>query len=169
VRDDERAPEKQRPPEPHGVFARAQLGVGVALLTTGDSSKLRLPSFAHLDLGYQFNEALALELRLATWLSYSDFAISFIGVGVTHGFEPEGMFVTGVVGLSFQDPAFGISGDEERQGLAFHIDLGQKFTIADSLYFSVGGHFELGTPLGASALKFTGIGFGPFLSLRWGA
>lgn len=169
MRDDERAPVKLPPPEPHGPFVRAQLGVAVALLTTGDESQLRLPSFADLDLGYQFSEALALELRLGTWLSYDKFGITFVGVGVTHGFEPDGMFVSGVVGLAFEDPAFGISGDEERQGLAFHIDLGQNFTLAESLYFSVGGHFELGTPLGASGLEFTGIGFGPFLSIRWGA
>ena len=61
------------------------------------------------------------------------------------------------------------SGDEERQGLAFHVDLGQNFILAESLYFSVGGHFELGTPLGASALEFVGFGVGPFVSIRWGA
>jgi hypothetical protein len=169
MRDYERLPDRGPPPEPHGPFVRLQLGVGVALLTTGDTSQLRLPSFAHLDLGYQFSEALALALRLGTWLSYDSFAITFVGVGVTHGFEPEGMFVTGMVGLSFRDPAFGISGDEERQGLAFHLDLGQRFTLAQSLYFAVGGHFELGTPLGASALEFVGFGVGPFVSLRWGA
>ena len=169
VRDEERLPQVLPPPEPHGPFVRAQLGVGVALLTTGDDSQLRLPSFAHLDLGYQFSEAFALAVRVGTWLSYDKFGIAFLGVGVTHGFEPEGMFVTGVVGLSFQDPAFGISGDEERQGLAFHLDLGQKFTLAEQLYFSVGGHFEVGTPLGGSGLEFTGIGVGPFVSLRWGA
>jgi hypothetical protein len=169
VRDEERLPQVLPPPEPHGPFVRAQLGVGVALLTTGDDSQLRLPSFAHLDLGYQFSEAFALAVRVGTWLSYDKFGIAFLGVGVTHGFEPEGMFVTGVVGLSFQDPAFGISGDEERQGLAFHLDLGQKFTLAEQLYFSVGGHFEVGTPLGGSGLAFTGIGVGPFVSLRWGA
>jgi hypothetical protein len=153
---------------PHGPFVRAQLGVGVALLTTGSDSKLRLPSFAHLDLGYQLSESFAVALRIGTWLSYSDFAIAFVGVGVTHGIKPEGMFVTGMVGLSFLDPAFGISGDEERQGLAFHIDVGQHFTLAEALYFSVGAHFELGTPLGASALEFTGVGAGPFVSIKWG-
>jgi hypothetical protein len=169
VHDDERAPVRLRPPEPHGPFVRLQLGASVALLTTGDESKLRLPSFAHLDLGYQFSEALAVALRLGTWLSYNTFAMAFLGVGVTHGVQPEGMFIAGFIGLAFQDPAFGIQGDEEREGLAFHFDVGEKFTLIESLYFSVGGHFELGTPLGASGVKFTSFGVGPFVSLRWGA
>ena len=49
MRDYERLPERLPPPEPHGAFVRLQLGVGVALLTTGETSQLRLPSFAHLD------------------------------------------------------------------------------------------------------------------------
>lgn len=140
----------------------------VSLLTTGDDSKLRLPAFAHLDLGYAFSESLGVLARVSTWLSYDPFGITFLGVGVMHGFEPDGMFITGLVGLAFEDPDFGIQGDEEREGLAFHFDLGQRFIVADQLYFGVGAHFELGTPLGASALEFTTIGFGPVLSLRWG-
>jgi hypothetical protein len=151
---------------------RLQLGVAVALVTTGSEfSKLRLPASAQLDLGYQFAEAIAVALRVGTWLSYDTFGITFLGLGVVHGFEPEGMFVAGFLGLSFLDPAFGISGDEERQGLALHVDIGQRFTLAESLYFAVGGHFELGTPLGSTeaADEFVAFGVGPFVSLRWGS
>jgi hypothetical protein len=170
ARDYERLPQPVLPPVPHGPFARLALGAQVALLTTGgNDSMLRLPSYAHLDLGYQFSPALALGLRLGTWLSYDKFAIAFVGVGVTHGFEPDSMFFTGVIGLSFQDPSFGIQGDEQRQGLALHLDVGQRFTLAEALYFEVGGHLELGTPWGATALEFVGIGIGPFVSVRWGS
>lgn len=149
-----------------------QLGVAVALVTTGSEySKLRLPASGQLDLGYQFAEAFAIAIRAATWFSYDTFGISFLGLGVVHGFEPEGMFVAGFAGLSFVDPAFGISGDEDRQGLAFHVDIGQRFTLADALYFSIGGHFELGTPLGSTeaADELVAFGVGPFIAVRWGS
>jgi hypothetical protein len=147
-----------------------QLGVAVALVTTGEEySKLRLPASAYLDLGYQFFEAFALALRVGTWLSYDTFGITFAGIGFMHGFQPEGMFVAGFVGLSFLHPEWGFNGDEERQGFAFHVDIGQKFTLAEALYFSVGGHFELGTPLASSGPDFVSFGVGPFVSIQWGA
>ncbi len=170
-RDSERLPVDAPPPEPHGPFVRLQLGVAVALVTTGSEySKLRLPASAQLDLGYQFSEAIAVALRAGTWLSHDSFGITFLGLGVVHGFEPEGMFVAGFLGLSFVDPGFEIS-EEDRQGLAAHVDIGQRFTLAESLYFSVGGHFELGTPLGSSerARELVAFGVGPFVSLRWGS
>jgi hypothetical protein len=170
MRDYERLPSREPPPEPHGPFVRLQLGAAVALVTSGEEySKLRLPASAYLDLGYQFYEAFALALRVGTWLSYDTFGITFAGIGFMHGFQPEGMFVDGFIGLSFLHPEWGFNGDEERQGFAFQIDIGQKFTLAESLYFSVGGHFELGTPLAASGPEFVSFGVGPFISIQWGS
>jgi len=167
-RDSERIPGPvTRPPPPSGPFARLALGAGVALLTNGDASDLRLPSYAHLDLGYAFSPEIALNLRFGTWLSFSPFALDFIGAGASFGFAPEGMFVTVLLGVSLADESFFIDGEEGVQGLAAHLDLGQRWTLVDQLYFELGAHFELGTPL-AGEREFTSLGVGPFVSVRWG-
>ena len=160
-------PAPLKPPPPSGPFARIALGAGVALLTDGELSDLRLPSYAHLDLGYAFSPEFALTARLGTWLSFSPFALDFIGAGASFGFAPESMFVTALIGLSFADDAFFVDGSD-LQGLAVHLDLGQRWTVTGQLYFELGAHFELGTPLLTNSEEFVSIGIGPFVSVRWG-
>lgn len=144
------------------------MGAQVSLLTDGDVSDLRLPAYAHLDLGYAFSPELAITARFGTWLSFDPWALDFIGAGVSFGFvAPETMFVTALLGVSLIDDAFAPSGDEEAQGLAAHVDIGQRWTLASSLYFELGAHFELGTPWIADG-DFVSFGVGPFLSVRWG-
>lgn len=157
-----------RPPPPSGPFVRFALGAGVALLTDGDLSDLRLPSYAHLDFGYAFSPALALTARVGTWLSFSPWALDFLGAGASFGFAPESMFVTALIGVSFSDETFFFDGEEDIQGLAVHLDLGQRWTLTGQLYFEVGAHFELGTPLLTNSEEFVSVGIGPFVSVRWG-
>jgi hypothetical protein len=130
-----------------GFFVRLALGVQVALLTTGDVSQLRTPTSFQLDFGYGFTPSFALNLRLGSWLSYSPFALHFVGVGVRQGFLPEGMFVIALAGLSLRDVELGVQGgsDESVQGLALQLDLGQRWPLSASLAFEVGAHFECGS------------------------
>jgi hypothetical protein len=169
TRDPERAPTHELVEPPPGFFVRLALGIGVALLTTGEVSDLRLPSSVQLDFGYGFSHEFAALLRAGSWFSYDPFALHFLGAGIRYGFQPEGMFVNALLGASISDGEFGFQGseDESIQGLALHLEVGQRFPIAEVADFEIGAHFELGTPLFASDLEFTSIGVGPFVALRW--
>jgi hypothetical protein len=169
AQDHERAPDHELAEAPPGLFLRLAVGIGVALQTTGDVSKLRLPGSAQLDVGYGFTPDFAVLLRVGTWFSYDPFALHFLGAGIRYGVQPEGMFVNALLGASIRDLEFGFQGSEDEtiQGLAVHLEVGERFRIADAVDYEIGAHFELGTPLFASDLKFTSIGIGPFLALRW--
>jgi hypothetical protein len=172
VADQERAPTHEVIEPPPGLFVRLALGVGVGFLTAGaEASAIQLLASTQLDVGYGFTPEFAVLLRVGTWLDYNPFALHFLGAGVRFGFQPEGMFVNALLGVSIADGEFGFQGssDEDIQGLALHLDVGQRFPIVETLDFEIGAHFELGTPLFASDLEFTSIGFGPFIALRWGA
>jgi hypothetical protein len=166
--DRERPP--PHPPRPDDddegpLLLRLSLGIEASFVRAFGLSKLRHPSYATFDIGYRPDGDLAIVLRLASWLPYSPYASQFLGAGVSYRFEPDGMFLTGLVGLgmvSSVSPKF----EERLQGLAAQFDLGQQWPVSAALAFAVGVHFELATPW-LGVYSATDFAAGMFVALAY--
>jgi hypothetical protein len=150
-------------------MVRLSLGVQAGLLREGGATQLRKPTFASLDLGYAPTRHLVLLLRVSSWLAYEPYALQFVGAGASYYFAPDGMFVTGVVGMSVLDDHAGLPGDsgEPVQGLSVQVDVGQQWALGPRFAFSVGAHAELGTPWLRGVVEATDIGVGIFVALSY--
>jgi hypothetical protein len=145
------------------------LGIQASLIRQVGETQLRRPSFANLDLGYAPSRRLVLLLRISTWLEYEPFALQFVGAGASYFFAPEGMFVTGVLGVSVFDDRAGLPGDsgEQVQGLSAQLDVGQQWALARRFVFCVGAHAEVGTPWLRGVAQATDLGVGMFVSIGY--
>ena len=168
--DDEQPPPAVDAPDRHPWLVRLALGVQASLLhQENGGNKLRKPAFAMLDLGYSPTTRLTLLLRLASWVSYKPFALQFVGAGASYMFAPEGIFVSGVVGMSVLDDRFGLPGDsgEAVQGVTAHIELGQRWNMSPLFTFTIGAHGEVGTPWLHSDLSMTDVAIGLFAAVGY--
>jgi hypothetical protein len=148
-------------------MVRLGLGFQAGFTRLDGDSTLRRPSLAMLDLGYAPISRLVLLLRVSSWLSYDPFAFQFIGLGANYLLGIDGMFVTAVVGLSIVNDELVSSSYQGRiQGLSAQIDVGQQWPISSIFGFSVGAHFEVGTPW-LGNLSITHFGAGLFAALSW--
>ncbi|HEY2736674.1 MAG TPA: hypothetical protein VGI70_21890, partial [Polyangiales bacterium] len=159
-------PRPTRPDEDEGpLLMRLSLGIEASIARAYDVTSLRRPSYASFDIGYRPGGDLAIVLRLQSWLPYSPYASQFLGAGVSYRFDPEDMFLTGVIGVamvSSVSPKF----EERLQGLAGQFDLGQQWPLSAALAFAVGVHFELATPW-LGVYQATDFGAGMFVALAY--
>jgi hypothetical protein len=170
--DPERAPEA-RPiaPEPERgpVALRFALGLEISLLTVDQPEALRTPTGFALDLGWAPLPDWIFWLRAASWFAFDPVAFQFLGLGATHLFLEEQMFVSGFLGISILDGEFGVPGgsDERVQGLALNIEIGQTWSLATRVNFDLGVRFELGTPWLGDGYDAAQIAIGPFIAIGY--
>ena len=165
--DAERPPAEPVPEEPTytGFSARLALGVGGALWFADGDTKLSRPFFLVLDLGYAVTRNVTIIARGSSWLPTDDFANEFLGAGAVYRFLAERLYVAGALGLSLT--RFGTASEWRHfvQGLALEADVGQVFPLTTHTSFSVGAHFQFGTPLlGKEPDAFTSLHAGIFIA-----
>jgi hypothetical protein len=168
--DAERAPPADAAnPEQGPWLVRLSLGIQAGLLRQSGATQLRKPTFANLDLGYAPTRHVILLLRVSSWLAYEPYALQFVGAGASYFFAPDGMFVTGVLGVSVLDDRAGLPGDsgEVVQGLSAQVDVGQQWALSQHLGFCLGAHIEVGTPWLRGVVEATDLGVGIFVSLSY--
>jgi hypothetical protein len=167
--DQERPPTPPELPEPTytGFAARLAFGIGGALwLAGGDDTKLSRPFSFQLDLGYAITRQVTVIARASSWLPIDNLANEFVGAGAMYHLISERVYVGGALGLSLT--RIGPASDWQHfvQGLALEADVGQAFPITENTHFSVGAHFQFGTPLfGKDPDAFTSLQAGIFVAL----
>ena len=169
MRDDEQPPAAETNSERQLWLVRLSLGIQANLMRMSGANRLRKPTFANLDLGYSPVPRLTLLLRVGSWLPYEPFALQFVGAGASYMFASEGIFVTGIVGMSVLDDQFGLPGDsgEAVQGVTAQVELGQQWNLSRLFTFTIGAHAELGTPWLRSDLTATDVGVGMFAAIGY--
>jgi len=166
--DSERPPAAPVPEEPAytGFSARLAIGIGGALLFPEGDTQLARPFFLVLDLGYAVTRNIAIVARGSSWLPTEDFSNEFFGAGAVYRFLAERLYVAGALGLSLT--RFGRAASEWRhyvQGLALEADVGQVFPLTTHTSFSLGAHFQFGTPiLGKEPDAFMSLQAGIFVA-----
>jgi hypothetical protein len=142
------------------------IGIGGALLFPEGDTQLARPFFLVLDLGYAVTRNITVALRGSSWLPTEDFSNEFLGAGAVYRFLAERLYVAGALGLSLT--RFGRAASEWRhyvQGLALEADVGQVFPLTTHTTFSVGAHFQFGTPiLGKEPDAFMSLQAGIFVA-----
>jgi hypothetical protein len=149
-----------------GLSARLALGFGAALLISGDELLLANPLSLSIDIGYALNKRLALIARGSTWLSDSGLANEFLGAGAVYHIFRDHLYVAGVLGLSLTRDGTIDQWQHRVQGVALEVDVGQTFALSAHTEFSLGSHFQFGTPWGGTDLDaFTSLHAGVFVAL----
>jgi hypothetical protein len=145
------------------------LGIQASLIRQVGDTQLRRPTFASLDFGYAPSRRVMLLLRVSTWLAYEPFALQFVGAGASYFFAPDGMFVTGVLGMAVFDDQPGLPGDsaEQVQGFSAQLEVGQQWALSPRFMFCVGAHAEVGTPWLRGVAQATDLGVGLFTSIGY--
>jgi hypothetical protein len=159
-------PPVEEGPSETGFSARLSLGVGAALWFSGGDKKLSTPFNFGLDLGYAITRRITLIARATSWAPVDNLANEFFGAGVVYRFAVEHLYVAGALGLSLTRTGPISEWQHYVQGLALEADVGQSFSITTNTAFSVGAHFQIGTPLlGKEPDAFASLQAGIFVAL----
>jgi hypothetical protein len=153
-------------PSDTGFSARLSLGVGGALWFTGGDTKLSRPFSFGLDLGYAVMRNVTIIARGSSWFPSDNLANEFVGAGAVYRFVAERLYVAGVLGVSLTRVGPASDWQHYVQGLALEADVGQWFPLTAQTAFSLGAHFQIGTPLfGKKPDAFTSLQAGIFVAL----
>jgi hypothetical protein len=165
--DGERPPAAPVPPDDRiGFAARLAFGLGGSLWINGEDTKLVAPLFLALDLGYALTRNITLMARGSSWLPTERQANEFFGAGLTYRFLAARLYVATALGVSLTRHGSISEWKHYVQGLALEADVGQQFALSSSAAFSVGAHFQLGTPLvGEAPDAFTSVLAGIFVAV----
>jgi hypothetical protein len=140
-------------------------GVGGALWIADGDTKLSQPFSFVLDLGYAVTREIALIARGSSWLPTDNLANEFVGAGAAYRFVAERVYVAAALGLSLTRVGSPSEWSHYVQGLALEADVGQMFPLTTHTHFSVGAHFQFGTPiLGKEPDAFTSLQAGIFVA-----
>lgn len=165
--DSERPPAAPASEEPSytGFSARLAFGVGGALWLADGDTKLSRPFFFVLDLGYAVTRNLTISARGSSWLPTDNLANEFLGAAATYHFITQRLYVAGALGLSLTRVGTASEWHHYVQGLALEADVGQVFPLTTHTSFSLGAHFQFGSPLfGKEPDAFTSLQAGIFIA-----
>ncbi|HET8932024.1 MAG TPA: hypothetical protein VFN67_01230 [Polyangiales bacterium] len=153
-------------PSDTGFSARLSLGVGGALWITGGDTKLSRPFWFGLDLGYAVTRNVTIIARGSSWFPSDNLANEFFGAGAVYRFVAERLYVAGALGVALTRVGPASDWSHYVQGLAVEADVGQWFTLTPQTAFSLGAHFQVGSPFfGKKPDAFTSLQAGIFVAL----
>lgn len=153
-------------PSETGFSARLSFGVGAALWFSGGDTKLSRPLSLGLDLGYALTRKLTVIARASSWFPTDNLANEFVGAGAVYRFVAERLYIMGALGVSLTRVGPASDWRHYVQGLALETDVGQWFPLTTNTSFSVGAHFQFGTPLlGKKPDAFSSLQAGIFVAL----
>jgi hypothetical protein len=148
-----------------GFSARLSFGIGGALWLADGDTKLSRPFTFVLDLGYALTRDVTIIARGSSWLPSDDLANEFLGAGAVYHFVAERVYVAAALGLSLTRIGAISEWRHFVQGLALEADVGQIFPLTTHTSFSLGAHFQFGTPLlGKEPDAFTSLHAGIFVA-----
>lgn len=165
--DAERPPVDPRPAGPSyaGFSARLAFTVGGALWFADGDTKLSRPLSLVLDLGYALTHNVTIIARGSSWLPTDNLANEFLGAGAVYRLLAARLYVASALGLSLTRIGPMSEWQHYVQGLALEADVGQVFPLTTHTAFSVGAHFQFGTPLlGKDPDAFTSLHAGIFVA-----
>lgn len=152
-------------PDGTGFVARLSLGIAGALWLSGDDARLARPVMLGLELGYAVSRGISVVARACSWLPNDGLANEFVGAGAVYHLVAARVYVASALGVSWTRVGGLGDGSHHLQGLAIEADVGQRFPVWGASAFSLGAHFQIGTPwLGRAPDAFTSLLAGVFMA-----